>query len=230
MVRNRLALFDIDGTLVKGFKGHSRAFSEGFRKVYGVDAVVDATSVQGMTEQQVIIEVLKQHGLVEEEIKSKIEECMRVMIDYFKEIIATDEIILLDGVQELLIELMDNDILIGLVTGNLEPIGKGKLEKVNIDYYFKVGGFGNDDIDRANLVRLAIKQAKEYYGFQFNNNVFLFGDAPQDMKAGKETGVKTIGVTTGVYSKQQLKDADADLVLENLKDTEKILKIIRGLN
>ena len=228
MIRKILALFDIDGTLVYGFKGHGQAFSEGLKRVYGVDATVDTIGAQGMTEHQVIIEVLKQHGLNEEEIGSKIEECMRVMIDYFKKIIATDEIILLDGVQELLRQLMNNDILMGLVTGNLKPIGKCKLRKVNIDYYFKVGGFGNDDLDRANLVRLAIERAKKYYGFQFNNNVFLFGDAPQDMKAGKEVGVKTIGVATGVYSKQRLNDAGADFVLGNLKNTEKILKIIRG--
>jgi len=228
MIRDKLALFDVDGTLVRGFQGHNKAFSEGFKKVYGVDATVDTIGVQGMTEQQVIIEVLKQHGFNEEEIMSKIEECMRVMIDYFKAIIATDEIILLDGVQELLRQLSDHDILMGLVTGNLKPIARGKLEKVKIYHYFRVGGFGNDDLDRANLARLAIEIAKEYYGFQFNNNVFLFGDAPQDMKAGKEVGVKTIGVTTGVCSKKRLKNAGADVVLKNLKDTKRILKIIRG--
>ena len=225
---NEFTPFDIDGTLVRGFKGHGEAFSQGLKIVYGVDATVDTIGVQGMTEQQVIIEILKRHGLNEEEIKSKIEECMRVMVDYFKKIIATDEIILLDGVQELLRQLRDHDIMMGLVTGNLEPIAKAKLRKVNINHYFKVGGFGNDDLDRANLLRLAIERAHEYFGFQFDNNVFLFGDTPQDIKAGKEVGVKTIGITTGVYSEQQLKDAGADFVLENLRDTEKILKIIRG--
>ncbi len=225
---NRLVLFDIDGTLVRGFQGHNKAFSEAFRKVYQVDATVDTIAVQGMTEQQVIIEVLKKQGLREKEIMSKIEECMGVMIDHFNKIIATDEIILLDGVQELLEQLKDRNILMGLVTGNLEPIGRGKLRKVNINHYFKIGGFGNDDVDRANLARLAIKRAQRDFDFKFNNNVFLFGDAPQDMKAGKEIGVKTIGITTGVYPKQRLKDAGADFVLENLRDTEKILKIIRG--
>ncbi|MBA3064475.1 haloacid dehalogenase, partial [Candidatus Woesearchaeota archaeon] len=65
MISDELALFDIDGTLVKGFKAHNEAFSEAFRKVYQVDATVDTIAVQGMTEQQVIIEVLKQHGLNE---------------------------------------------------------------------------------------------------------------------------------------------------------------------
>ena len=225
---DKLVLFDIDKTLIDGFQGHGKAFSEGFRKVYHVDTTVNTINCQGMTEQQVIIEVLKSKGFSEKEIMSKIEECMRVMIDHFNKIIATDKIILLDGVEELLKQLNDHNILMGLVTGNLEPIGRGKLRKVNINHYFKIGGFGNDDIDRANLARLAIKRAEKDLGFKSNNNVFLCGDAPQDMKAGKEVGVKTIGVMTGVYSKRQLENAGADFVLKNLKDTERILKIIRG--
>ena len=41
----------------------------------------------------------------------------------------------------------------------------------------RVGGFGSDDINRANLVRLAIKRVEEYFGFLFDKNVVLFGDA-----------------------------------------------------
>lgn len=63
-------------------------------------------------------------------------------------------------------------------------------------------------------------------GFKFSDNVFLFGDAPQDMEAGKRAGVKTIGVTTGIYTTEQLKKAGADFVVNNLKKTDEILKIL----
>ena len=33
-------------------------------------------------------------------------------------------------------------------------------------------------------------------------------------------------VATGMYSKEKLKEAGADVVLDNLKDTESILKIL----
>ena len=65
-----------------------------------------------------------------------------------------------------------------------------------------------------------------HQSFKFNDNVFLFGDAPQDMQAGKGAGTRTIGVTTGIYSKKQLEDAGADFVVVNLKDKNGILKII----
>jgi len=223
---DKLVLFDIDSTLIKGAKGHREAFSEAFKEAYGVDTTIDIINHHGMTDQQIIIEVLKKNGLNEQTIKSKIEECMKVMVEFFSKVVDSDEIVILDGVQELLKELNKNNVLIGLVTGNLEPIGRGKLKKVRLNHYFKVGGFGSDDINRTKLVKKAIKEAEQNYEFRTNNNVFLFGDAPQDMKAGKEAGVKTIGVTTGVYSKEQLESSGANFIFEDLKDTNKVLKII----
>ena len=56
---DKLVLFDIDRTLVTGSKVHHKAFSEGFKKVYGIDTTIDIINHHGMSEQQVIIEVLK---------------------------------------------------------------------------------------------------------------------------------------------------------------------------
>ena len=223
---NKLVLFDIDGTLIPSSKAEHKAYSEAFKIVYKIDTSVEVINPHGMTSQQVIIEVLRKDGLNEQEIKSKIKECMKVMVDSFNEFIVDEKIVLLEGVQELLEVLNKNGVLIGLVTGNLEDIARGRLRKAGINQYFKVGGFGDDDIDRVNLVKLAIKRAKENFVFKSNNNIFLIGDAPQDMKAGKEAGIKTIGVTTGIYSKEQLKDAGADFIVSNLKGKDEILKII----
>jgi beta-phosphoglucomutase-like phosphatase (HAD superfamily) len=56
---NKLVLFDIDGTLIKDFKGHITSLLKSVEKVYGVK---DAKGVNyhGMTDQQIIIEILKQ--------------------------------------------------------------------------------------------------------------------------------------------------------------------------
>lgn len=223
---HKLVLFDIDKTLIKGSKSHHIAFSKAFKEVYGVNTTIDIINHAGMTEQQVIIEVLKKNGLEEELIKSKLRQCMEVMVECFNKNVGNEEIIVLDGVKELLEELKKHNVIMGLLTGNLEPIAMGKLKKVGLNHYFKVGGFGSDNINRTNLVKLAIKRAEENFGFKFNDNVFLFGDTPKDIKAGKQARVKTIGVITGIYSKKQLENAGADFILENLKDTNKVLEII----
>lgn len=225
----KLVLFDVDGTLIKkGYKGHNEAFSVAFRKVYNVDTSIDIIEHHGMTDQQVIIEVLKKNGLEEKAVRPKLKECMEVMVDSFNKIIDKYDILVLDGVRELLEELEKQNILIGLVTGNLEPIARGKMKKIGLDHYFKVGGFGNDDISRTKLVKIAIERAENNFDFVFDKNVFLVDDAVRGIVAGKEAGVKTIGVATGIYSAKELKDAGADFVLNDLRDKKKFLNIVFG--
>jgi len=222
---NKLVLFDIDSTLIKGY-GHPEAFAHAFKVIYGIDTEIDWEATQGMTDQQIIKETLTKKGLNEELINSKIKQCMQEMTGTFEKTISKKNVEPMDGAVELLKELNNRDILLGIVTGNLEGIARAKLEKISINHYFKIGGFGSDDINRTNLVKLAIKRAEENFNFNFNNNVFLIGDAPREIKAGKEAGVKTIGVTTGIFSKKQLKNTGADFVVANLKDKNAILKII----
>ena len=223
---NKLVLFDIDKTLIKSSKGHLETFRTGFNNVYGVDTGIDIINYHGMTDQQIIIEVLKMKGLDEVTIRAGLSDCMRVMSETFNRDLADEETVVLEGVPELLEELDRHRLIMGLVTGNLEPIARGKLIRAGLEGYFKVGGFGSDNVDRVELVRIAIRKSEEKFNFRPNNNIFLFGDAPQDMKAGKEAGVKTIGVTTGIYSKGQLVTAGADFVVEGLNDRQKILEIM----
>jgi len=218
-------LFDIDKTLLKSASGHHLSFSEAFKKVYGIDTDIDIIEHDGMTDQQIITEVLKKNGVAEETIKSKMVECMKIMVDYFNKVVKDENITVLDGVPELLEELKRNNVLIGLLTGNLEHIARAKLTRVGLNDYFKLGGFGSDDIDRANLVKIAISRAKEK--FNFNGSVFLVGDAPKDMEAGKQAGVKNIGVATGKYSMEQLKAAGANFTIPNLENKEEFLEILK---
>lgn len=223
---NKLTLFDIDKTLISNNKVHEAAFSAAFKTVYGVDADINIIDHPGMTDKQIIIEVLKKKRLKEDFILSKLDECAKAMVDYFEKNISGNEIFLYNGVKELLAVLSQKNILIGLVTGNLEDIARRKLKIAGINDYFKIGGFGSDCINRTNLVKFAIKKAEKDFNFKFKNNVFLFGDTPRDIKAGREAGIKTIGVATGIYSEKQLKEAGADFVLKNLKDAKKVLEII----
>jgi phosphoglycolate phosphatase len=222
-----LVLFDIDKTLIRGSTSRSSLFSDAFREIYGVNTTREIVNIHGMTDQQVIFEVLKKNGLTEKEILLKIEECMDFILDSFKKIEESFEVELNDGVLELLEELKKQDFLMGLVTGNFEQIARVKMKKASINHYFQIGGFGSDNISRTELVRAAIRRAEEK-NFKKDNNIFLFGDTPQDMNAGSEAGIATIGVTTGIYSKKDLENAGADYVVSDLQNTQKILNIILG--
>lgn len=224
---DKLALFDIDKTLLTS-SCHNAAFSDAFEKVYGIKTTIDIIDHNGMTDKQIILDVLKINGLTEQEIRSKIEDCAKAMVESFNKSLNGSKIMPMEGARELLEELEKRNIMMGLVTGNLEPIAKAKMKKTGLSRYFKVGGFGSDDANRANLVKLAIKRAEENFGFNFDDNVFLIGDTPRDIAAGIGAKVKTIGVATGSYPAEQLKKSGADFVLESLKDTGRVIEIITG--
>ncbi len=225
---NKLILFDIDGTLFEKESAlHKMAFSAAFKKIFGIDTTIDIIDHPGKTDKQIVVEVLKKKGLEESDVRGKMEEITKEMISFFEERAGKERITLLEGVKELLDELKSKNILMGLVTGNLERIARAKLKKGDINDYFKLGGFGSDGERRADLIRIAIKKAEDSFDFKFNNNVFLVGDTQRDIEAGKEAGIKTIGVETGAYSEEQLKETGADFVFKNLKNKNKILELIQ---
>jgi len=221
---NNLVLFDIDLTLIGRSQCHHDAFSYAFKKVYNVDVDIRIINYGGMTDPNIAVEVLKKIGLNEDTILLKLDECMDTIVDYFQKNVKKDTIPILKGVMELLELLNENGILLGLITGNLEPIAWGKLKAIRLDHYFKLGGFGSDDANRTELVKIAVKKAED--DFNFNGKTFVIGDTPKDIKAGFEAGTITIGVATGTFSKEELKDSGADFVFDNLKDKNAILDVI----
>jgi phosphoglycolate phosphatase len=222
-----LLLFDIDHTLLRNAPGHKEAFAYAFKKVYSVDTTMDLIEHGGMTDKMVIIEVLKKKGLSEKVIMEKIGKCMNIMVRFYnkrkKELKAPR---VLRGVRKLLREFDKEGYVMGLVTGNLEPIAKGKMKLAGLKKYFKFGGFGNENVNRTELVKLAVKKARKKYNYEHYTNVFVFGDTPRDIKAGREAGTITIGVSTGLYSVNRLKKSGADFTVKNLENIRQIKRII----
>jgi phosphoglycolate phosphatase len=111
-----------------------------------------------------------------------------------------------------------SDIAIGLATGNVEAGARIKLERGNLNRYFPFGGFGSDSENRTELVRHGAQRAAAYMGYQPDaGNVFVIGDTPRDILAGREAGFLTVGVATGKYSKEELKESGATVVISDFE-------------
>ncbi len=224
----KLALFDIDRTLVSPSRAHGEAFRLTFLRVYGVETTIDVIDHHGMTDQQILIDALGKSGVSEEAVLARMERAKTFLGESFLSLLDGDGISVLPGVRTLLDELERRGVFLGLVTGNLEIIGRAKLTRVDLNRYFPIGGFGSDGRRRSTLAALAIRQAERRLGFRPGDGIFLFGDTPEDVKAGKENGVKTIAVATGSFSRAELENCGGDFVLENLAGTREVLKIMFG--
>jgi phosphoglycolate phosphatase-like HAD superfamily hydrolase len=223
---NKMVLFDVDRTLIGRSQCHHDAFSYAFKNVYGVDVDIRIIDYGGMTDPDIAIQVLRKIGLGEDLIIFKLQDCMDKIVEYFLKNIKRDRIPILPGVMDLLEFLEENGVLLGLITGNLEPVAWGKLKSINIDQFFKLGGFGSDNIDRTELVKIAVKRATT--DFNFNGKTFVIGDTPRDIKAGFEADAKTIAVATGTYKIEELKLFNPDFVFESLENYNEVSRVILG--
>lgn len=226
MIQNNiLMLFDIDGTLVQGAKCHYQAYIEGVKKFYGLEDYVHSINAAGKSDKLILNEILTLGGLTTEEIQENFQDCLDFMTDYYLKNVQYENVRALDGTGELLEELKRKNVLLGLVTGNLEPIAYAKLGRAGLDGYFSFGGFGSDNADRSLMVKKALTIAKNQFGFE-GDKIFVVGDTPRDVEAAHAYNLETIAVATGMYGIQELRDCGADYVIESFKNRDKILEIL----
>ncbi|MEK8141842.1 HAD hydrolase-like protein [Streptomyces sp. M10(2022)] len=108
-----------------------------------------------------------------------------------------------------------------VVTGNIGAVAETKLAVFGLDTHirFPLGGYGEDDDDRAELVRIAIRRASRSLDITIEpRNVLLIGDTPADVAAGLANDIRILAVATGQSSAKALNDAGADLVAPDLED------------
>ena len=234
-----LVTFDVDGTLIRASgadanKFHKDAFAHGFRHVYGIETTIDVISHHGSTDQLVTESVLKFHGYDDGEIWSKMPEHVRAMSEYAVncDADAAHGLELLPGVLDLLQNLKSrDDVVVCLVTGNLEPIGWAKMERLEIAEYFtppRFGGFGSDHTDRGELVRIAAERCMvNFPNADLGDRRFHFGDTPNDVKAAEVAGATAIGLLTGIFSRRELAESsrlESPIIFDDLSRTDDVLK------
>jgi len=233
-----LVTFDVDGTLIRASgpdanKFHKDAFAHGFRSVYGIETTIDVIKHHGSTDMLVTESVLKFHGYDDDFIWAKMPEHVQAMSEYALacDVDAPHGLELLPGVLELLRRLKDrSDVVVCLVTGNLEPIGWGKMERLGIAEFFsppRFGGFGSDHTDRGELVRIARKRCMLHYpNADLGDRRFHFGDTPNDIKAAEFAGATAIGLLTGVFTREELAESskvESPIIFDDLSRTEEVL-------
>src|SRR5690606_28702848 len=82
--------------------------------------------------------------------------------------------------------------------------------------FFPFGGFGDQCLDRVDLVREAAARGEAWRGHAIHAaDTYVIGDTPRDVEAGRAAGFRTVAVATGRYSVEELGRTGADLVIED---------------
>jgi phosphoglycolate phosphatase len=122
-------------------------------------------------------------------------------------------------VLELLEKLIDDGITLGLTTGNVEEAAHIKLARANLNRFFSFGGFGSDSPDRTELTKKALERANLVLGEGLDlGRCFSCGDTPRDVEAGHGAGIRVVGVATGEFTLEELREAGADAAIASFRE------------
>ncbi|MEZ5141383.1 MAG: haloacid dehalogenase-like hydrolase [Acidimicrobiales bacterium] len=222
-----LVLFDIDGTLVRaGDPAHHEAFDDALVAVFGVPASIAGVPLAGRLDHQIAADALAAHGVDEAEVAARLPQLAEAMGAGYAARVAPGARVArrLPGVPATLDRLVAAGIVLGIVTGNCEPVGRAKLVAAGIDDRFGPGGWGDHPVDRAGLVERARAAAAAQHGRDVRSwSTWVVGDTPLDVEAAHRAGARALAVPTGVVGREQLAAAGPDELLDDLADAEAVL-------
>ncbi|PCI40649.1 MAG: hypothetical protein COB53_00555 [Elusimicrobia bacterium] len=228
----KVLLFDLDGTLVRAGGAGGRALDKAVERRHGVAGVCKLLNFQGKTDlrnfSEAITAVTKRRATPR--------QIAAVHREYLKELPKQVRISLrrktyktTPGIRPLLERLSkQEDVLLGLGTGNLEKGAWIKLLPSGLSGYFDFGGYGSDSYYRPNLLRCGVARARKKIGGKriFRRNVWIIGDTPLDVSAGKRAGYRTIAVGTGWSPWKDLAAAGPDHLTKDFRNIKQWMRWI----
>jgi phosphoglycolate phosphatase len=213
-----VVLFDIDETLVHTGGSGARSWNAAFEELYEIPADIGEHTSAGETDPEVALAtfkgVLKRDPTPDELSKLYGSYLMHLADD----ILVSEGYRVLPGAEKVLHTLGEAGVTLGLVSGAMEGAARTKLVPADLNRFFLFGAYGSDSPNRATLTELAIGKAKLLHPSLKPSDVYVVGDTPRDIEATEAAGGVSVGVASGHYSVQELKDGGARYVLESLEN------------
>lgn len=204
------------------------AMRRAFHELYDVEDAFARVEFSGRTDWSILHMALEQHGVLDGDSTGPkfATEMARFQARYYDVLAKTlveQEGRIMPGVRELLKALSGRDeVRMGLETGNFRRSAFMKLDYFGLDGILSDGGFGDDAKERGKLVAVAIERVGA--GAEFDpSEVWVIGDTPLDVAAAHTNGARALGVGTGPISADELREAGADLAMDDLSDTEAVV-------
>jgi len=226
----RLVLFDIDGTILTDRGASRSAFAEALARVFGYEDDLSRYDFSGRTDPQIAHMVLRDAGLSREDVEAELPRLWELYLAGLARNATPERVRVMPGIPELLAELMTHDdVVLALLTGNIEPGARLKLGGAGLNDYFAFGAFGSDSADRTDLPPIAMQRASERLGRDFRGaDVVIIGDSIYDVRCGVPYEATTIAVASGKTPAETLRAENPKHFFESAADLGAMLSAILG--
>ncbi|NOX71932.1 MAG: HAD family hydrolase [Candidatus Micrarchaeota archaeon] len=206
-------IFDYNGVLVLDFDVHAEAYMKVFEEEGHPITMDEMKSIFWMSARDKV-----RFALGKETPEEKIDEVLKRKGEIFASILPNYNIIP-KGLEEVL-EKLSSKYKLGIASNcSLKDM---RLEFGDFMYFFKVI-LTAEDVRRKKPDPYPLLLAAEKLGSKPEECAYV-GDAPTDMEAAINAGMLSIGIPTGVNTKEELEKAGAGVVVNNLNELKSALR------
>ena len=213
----KVILFDLDGTLTDPKVGITTCCQYGLRAV-GVD-VPDLKELEQFIGPPLLTAFQEVYGLTEEQAS----KAVKTFRERFTDIgIFENELLL--GVPEMLEKLKKAGKIVATASSKPEVFVKRILEHISIDSWFdEIVGSGMDEKHAGKAEVIA--KALERLGLTDKDcgEILMVGDRMHDVEGAAAHGIRTVGVTFGYGSREELTNAGAWKLADTMEELTDIL-------
>jgi phosphoglycolate phosphatase-like HAD superfamily hydrolase len=192
--RIRLALFDIDGTLITGSDQLAvQATETAIASFMGFCGSPDEIEHSGFTDLRTFTELGVTRGLTPGEARARAEIAL-IHKDALYGLLVSQQVILeplvsCRGADEFISELLRRGVRLGIFTGNTPLITRYKIIRAGLNPSdFTIFGYGHQHLDKIEVLKILIDQAKKFLPALQPSEILVVGDTPTDIEAAYNVG------------------------------------------
>jgi HAD superfamily hydrolase (TIGR01509 family) len=207
----KAAIFDVDGTLVDSNVLHVEAWREAFSH-YGKELSAEEVHAQiGKGGDQLMPVFLSRH-----ELERFGDELERLRVDLFsRDYLGSVEPF--PKVRELFERLKSAGLLIALASSAKEQELSRHLKKLGVEDLID-GSTSADDVERSKPCPDVFQAALARLDDVQPHEALVIGDTPYDATAARRCGINTIGLLSGGFAEEALREAGVIAVYRDIAD------------
>ncbi|MCL2398311.1 MAG: HAD hydrolase-like protein [Defluviitaleaceae bacterium] len=212
----KICLFDLDGTLIDPLSSITSAIQYAL-----IDQDIEPPSQTqlksyiGPPIRDTIRDICP--SITEEEV----EKFVAKFLEYFV-VNGFHEVQLYPGVADMLRQLKDEGFLLAVATGKLTANAKEVTKHLNIAHYFDIvvgcelDGTRSHKNEIIDMVLNSLDPQRQYASV-------MIGDRKYDIIGANEQNIKSIGVTWGFGSREELEKEAPTLIVDSMEELQRIL-------
>ena len=221
----KLAIFDVDGTLVNTKKVDAECFVHAFESEFSIPNIESNwTKYENPTDSgitQAIFQRVFNRPPDDFEIRRLKATFLRLLQDAHSS--TPDLFAEIPGARSFFNFLLGHsEWQVAIATGGWHETAIFKL--TSADFYFNSTPISTSDQagDRESIVRSCIESARRYYHVDQFSKIVALGDSPWDVTTARALGLAFIGVG----NKQQLSKLGATYVVKDYKDPDRLMELL----